>query len=145
MKKNRRKNQQVKGNKKATAKPAAKPVKSKSPAVATTQSELVTVNLKFHPDSNGGHHHIIVENLGDKHVSVGVTRDNKYDKKHNNVPLDHSPLSNGQKSYALRKGTVDEKKNYNSPKQGEITTEDAAKVKKIADKAKAKELKKNNK
>lgn len=142
MGKNSNKNQQ-KGNKKAAAKPAAKPGKSNAPVVATTQSELITVNLKFHPDSNGGHHHIIVENLGDKHVSVGVTTKKKYDKKHNNIPLDHSPLSNGQKSYALRKGTVDIKKNYNSPKQGEITTEDAAKVKTIAYKAKEKEIKKN--
>ena len=126
-------------SKKATA--ATKATTSKP----TATSGLITVDLKFHPDSNGGHHHIIVEDLGDNHVSVGLTTNPKYDTKHKNVPLEHSPLSNQKQSYASRKGTVDKKNNYNSPKQGQITKTDKTKVTQIADKAKAKAIKKANK
>lgn len=126
-------------SKKATA--ATKATTSKP----TATSGLITVDLKFHPDSNGGHHHIIVEDLGDNHVSVGLTTNPKYDTKHKNVPLEHSPLSNQKQSYASRKGTVDKKNNYNSPKQGQITKTDKTKVTQIADKAKAKAIKRANK
>lgn len=112
---------------------------------STTTNGLITVDLKFHPDSNGGHHHIIVEDLGDNHVSVGLTTSPKYDSKHKNIKLEHSPISNHKQSYASRKGTVDKKKNYNSPKQGQITQTDKTKVKQIADKAKAKVIKKGDK
>lgn len=127
-----------------TSKPAVPQQPSKQTA-QVSQDDLITVSLKFHPDSNGGHHHIIVENLGDSHVSVGLTTSKKFDKKHNNIPLEHSPLSNGKPSFILKKGTVDKKRNYNSPKQGQITQNDAVKVKNVADKAKATATKKGKK
>ena len=35
--------------------------------------DLVTVTVKFKTDKNGGHNHVIVDNIDDKHVSVGLS------------------------------------------------------------------------
>lgn len=155
MRKNRRKNQQVKGNKKAATKPAAKPVESKAPAVVTAQTsvqqaELITVDMKMHRDNNDGHHHIIVDNYENKHVSVGTTTDPFKGKNHPNIHLGYSVLNNEQESHMHRQGTVDLQSNYYNPHKGQMTLKDFERAKQIGEKAKLKhiaeqEKKKNNK
>ena len=71
--------------KKATeSKKRAKTKQVKSDSKGTL---LITVEIKNHNDKNGGHPHIIVDNIDDKHVSVGLTHDKKKGKNHPNYPL----------------------------------------------------------
>ena len=98
-------------------------------------------------DSNGGHLHIFVENIDDKHVSVGLTTDNKKGNNHPNIKLERSPIriKEGEKSYIRRQGTVDLINSYVKPRKGEITNGDYEKVKKIGEKAKNKYLSEKDK
>lgn len=101
---------------------------------------MVIVTLKYHGDKNGGHHHVIVEDIDDNHVSVGITTRKKKGKNHPNYPLEQSPLGDGKESYMRRQGTVAPKKEYYSPSKGVMTEEDYAKAKEYGDKAKKKYL-----
>ncbi len=90
------------------------------------------------PDKNGGHHHIIVDNIDDKHVSIGITQKEYKGKNHKNKPLKYDPLDSGKKSYAKRQGTVKPKKNYYFPMVGKVDKDDYIVLKRYGDKAKLK-------
>ena len=66
----------------------------------------IPVKIKKHRDNNGGHFHIIMENIDDKHVSVGLTTHNKKGKNATNYKLKKSPLNDGKHSYMRRQGIV---------------------------------------
>ncbi len=106
----------------------------------TERKGLIEVNIKFHGDKNGGHNHVIVEDIDDKHVSVGLTTKSKKGKNHPNLPLEQSPLGDGKESFVRRQGTVAPKKEYKAPRKGKMTQNDYTKVKKIGEKAKKKYL-----
>lgn len=111
----------------------------RTPEVKIKESDgLVEVTIKFHGDKNGGHNHVIVEDIDDKHVSVGLTTKKKKGKNHPNYPLDQSPLGDGKESYMRRQGTVAPKKEYMSPRKGKMTKDDYAQAKVYADRAKEK-------
>lgn len=85
--------------KKAPAKTAVKkqtkPVAPKSATNAkpvSKQNGLVTVEIKIHSDAKGGHPHVMLGQVQDKNVSVGITHSAKKGKKHSNIPLQHNPL-----------------------------------------------------
>lgn len=107
------------------------------------QAEIL-VKIKDHKDKNGGHPHVILEDIDDKHVSVGLSTKNKKGKNHPNKPLTKSPLNDGKYSYARRQGTVDNKSNYYKPRQGEMPLEDYEIVKRYGNRAKEKYLRKKN-
>lgn len=123
--------------------------KKKPPASAgkdkTTASRFVSVTIKNHKDAKGGHPHIIIENLEDKHVSVGLTTKHKKGKNAPNYKLEMSPLGDGKHSYARRQGMVDLQRNYEKPRKGRITPNDYVRVKEYGNKAKQKYLKKSAK
>ena len=48
----------------------------------------IPVRIKTHNDRNGGHPHIIVDDIDDKHVSVGLTHDKYKGKNHKNYTLE---------------------------------------------------------
>ena len=100
--------------------------------------EGVRVIIKRHKDSNGGHPHVIVDDIDDKHVSVGLTTTPKKGKNHPNIKLEKDPLSEGKTSYMRRQGTVDSKARYYKPEQGSMSSDDYAKAKQIGEKAKRK-------
>ena len=102
----------------------------------------VSVTIKRHRDKNGGHPHVIVDNVDDKHVSVGLSTKNKKGKNSNstNYSLSRSPLSDGKHSYMRRQGTVAPKKEYDKERQGLMTSVDYQKAKEYGNKAKQKYL-----
>ena len=47
--------------------------KNKPPKKAVKSNDFVLITIKTHKDSKGGHPHGIIDNVEDKHVSVGFT------------------------------------------------------------------------
>ncbi len=105
----------------------------------------VTVIIKRHKDQNGRHPHVIVDDVDDKHVSVGLTTTPKKGKNHPNIKLDNDPLNEGKVSYMRRQGTVDDKANYSSSRKGLMSSKDYEKAKQIGETAKQKYLRKKQK
>lgn len=115
--------------------------KKNESSTTDTSVKTVSITVKTHNDSNGGHPHGIIDTVGKKHVSVGFTTKNKKGKNHGNIPLDINPLPNKKKkSYMRRQGTVDDIKNYTNPRTGEMTERDYEKAKGIVQKAKERYL-----
>ena len=110
------------------------------------RDDLIPVSIKKHADKNGGHHHIILENVGDNHVSVGLTTHPKKGKNSPNAKCDFDPLGNGAKSYMRRQGIVSPVKEYGKQVyKGKMSPNDYARAKKYGDKAKEKHLNLNKK
>lgn len=113
----------------------------------STLSNLVSVLLKKHGDKNGGHHHVILEDIEDKHVSVGLTTQKTKGKKSKskNYNCKCDVIGNGENSYMRRQGTVDFQKNYYEPTTGKMTEEAYAQAKVYGERAKQKFLEKKEK
>lgn len=105
--------------------------------------EIIVVPIKTHKDKNGGHYHVIVDNIDKNNVSVGLTTKKKKGKNHPNYPLEKSPLADDKNSYMRRQGTVDSKDNYHSPRSGTMTPKDYEQAKVYGERAKQKYLKEN--
>ncbi len=127
--------------KKKTKKPPQKGGNSKQRGT----EELIPVTIKNHKDKHGGHPHIIVDNVDNCHVSVGLSTKPKKGKNSPNYKLEVSPLGDGKQSYARRQGTVAPKKEYERPRNGKMTPKDHAKIQEYGAKAKKKYLDKNKK
>lgn len=110
-----------------------------------SKGKLICVTLKFLPDNNGGHHHVVLEDIDDKHVSVGLTTKAKKGKNATNYKLEQSPLKDGKTSYMRRQGTVKPKKSYQGSRTGKMTDKDYQRAKAYGNKAKAKYLAKKGK
>lgn len=103
--------------------------------------DLVNVNIKTHKDKNGGHPHVIVDNVDKNHVSVGLSTKKKKGKKGGtNYTLDKSPLDDGKTSYMRRQGTVASKGEYEKPRKGTMTPKDYEQAKVYGERAKQKYL-----
>ncbi|MBQ7373834.1 MAG: hypothetical protein IJW64_04645 [Clostridia bacterium] len=102
---------------------------------------LVPVVIKTHYDSKGGHPHIIVADVNEKHVSVGLTSDKFKGKNSPNYKLKVNPLGGSEQSYMKRQGTVDGQSRYYNERKGVMHSED----KKKANQYGAKALTKHNK
>ena len=65
--------------------------------------------IKYHPN------YVFGETF-DRYYSYGITKERKYDKKHNNYPLTSNPNKNKryEKSYIHKKARSDIKGNYSS-------------------------------
>lgn len=110
----------------------------------SSDGEIITVTIKFKGDKNGGHSHVIVDNIDDNHVSVGLTTKPKKGKNHPNYALEISPLANGKKSYMRRQGTVAPKKSYTNQSTGKMTKKDHARAKEYGERAKQKYIEEKN-
>lgn len=108
-------------------------------------ASYVPVTIKKHNDRNGGHPHIILEDIDDKHVSVGITHDKKKGKNSPNYAMERNPLGGNKPSYMHRQGTVDSKKSYYGNRKGEMTKKDYNKAKEYGEKAKQKYIGKKDK
>ena len=111
------------------------------------RDSFVSVPLKRHRDKNKGHHHIIVDSIGDKYVSVGTSSQPTKGKKSKspNYRCETDILGNGKPTYLRRQGTVDEKTNYFGNRTGRMTTKDYERAKVYADRAKEKHFSKKKK
>lgn len=99
-------------------------------------NSLVTVDIKTHKDSNGGHFHIIMDDIDDKYVSVGLSTQAKKGKNGGtNYSMEKNPLDNGKHSYMRRQGIVDSKRFYLNSQKGTITINDYNVAKKYSDRA----------
>lgn len=103
--------------------------------------ELQQVTIKTHADKKGGHPHIIIDDIGDKHVSVGLTSDAYKGKGHRNIKLQRNPLGGNKPSYMKRQGTVDRTSAYSDTRSGRMVKHDHEKAKQIGEKTKKKYLK----
>ncbi len=106
----------------------------------TDNISFVSVLLKRHRDSQGNHNHVILEDIDDKHVSVGTTTSPKKGKNSPNYKCENDIIGNGKQSYLRRQGIVDLKSNYSNPKQGRMTVKDYAQAKIYGQRAKEKYL-----
>lgn len=112
---------------------------------AAERNDLVPVTIKRHYDSNGNHPHVIIDNIDDCHVSVGLTRDKKKGKNSPNFGLEVNPLGGAEQSYMRRQGTVAPVNTYYGQRKGDMTEKDYSKAKEYGAKAKAKYIDKKNK
>ena len=104
---------------------------------------LVPVRIKRHRDKNGGHNHIIVEDIDNKHVSVGLTTRKTKGKNSNrrNYQCEVNPLGGEETSYLRTQGTVARKQEYDKQeKKGAMAPKDYEKAQEYAGKAKRKYL-----
>ena len=105
------------------------------------KSGLVPVMIKKHNDRNGGHPHIIMDNIENKHVSVGLSTKAKKGKRGGtNYALEKSPLDDGKTSYMRRQGTVAPKGEYQNKRKGTMTPKDYEQAKVYAERARQKYL-----
>lgn len=104
------------------------------------KNNFISVNIKNHKDKKGGHPHVIMGDIDNKHVSVGLTHDKKKGKNSTNYALEHNPLGGKDMAYLRRQGTVDNKENYYSPRKGQMTPKDHARAKEYGNRAKQKYL-----
>lgn len=107
---------------------------------AKKNNGYVYITIKKHNDKNGGHPHIIMDDIGNKHVSIGLSTKPKKGKNHPNYPLEKSPLNDGKNSYMRRQGTIAPKTEYEGPRKGSITSKDYEQAKVYAERAKQKYL-----
>ncbi len=117
---------------------AVKPTKKSGAGKQTKKSNDIQVQIKRHDDKNGGHNHVIVGNVDDRHVSVGLTTKAKKGKNAPNYKLDKSPLQDGKQSFMRRQGSVYPKKEYYDARHGTMTKKDYAKAKEYGERAKQK-------
>lgn len=132
-----KKTSKFKSVKSAAKKPSSKTAKKNEIEIKIV---VVPVPLKKHKDKNGGHYHVIVDNVDDKHVSVGLTTKKKKGKNHANYPLEQSPLNDGKHSYMRRQGTVAPRGEYENPRKGKMTPKDYKQAKVYGERAKQKYL-----
>lgn len=109
------------------------------------ENENVKVLIKDHRDRKGGHPHIILEDIEDKHVSVGLSKSDSKGKGSTNYKMQRNYTGKEEDSYMRRQGTVDYKKNYYGPRKGVIHKDDLERAKIYGGRAKEKYLNKGKK
>lgn len=109
-----------------------------TPITNKVDSGLIPVNIKNHKDKKGGHPHIIIEDIDDKHVSVGLTTHLKKGKNSTNYTLENDPLGTGKKSFMRRQGIVAPQCEYVRPQKGQMTPKDYMRANEYGEKAKRK-------
>lgn len=112
----------------------------------TTKTDYVEVTIKTHNDKNGGHPHVIVDNIKNKHVSVGLSTQAKKGKNGGtNYAMEKSPFDDGKKSFMRRQGFVSNKNEYSGARKGTLTPKDYSQAKVYGERAKEKYLKSHKK
>jgi hypothetical protein len=110
-----------------------------------TSSPTVDVQIKNYRDKNGGHPHVLVDDIDNNFVSVGFTHSPKKGKGHPNYKLEVNPLGEQKQAYMRRQGTVAPKRDYIEPRTGKMTEADYTKAKEFGDRAKQKYIENKNK
>ena len=110
-------------------------------------NNLVEVHIKTHKDKKGGHPHVILDDVDNKHVSVGFSTKPTKGKGSKNYRLEKSPFDDGKQSFMRRQGTVAPKNKYTNNRKGSMTKKDYDQARIYGERAKQKYLneKKNKK
>lgn len=104
----------------------------------------IKVKIKNLGTKKGDHPHIILDDIEDNHVSVGLSTKKKKGKSKRagtNKKLDHDPLGEGKYSHIRRQATIEKRVRYHKERTGTMTEEDHKVAKGYGEKAKAKWLK----
>lgn len=109
------------------------------------KTKYVSVTIKTHQDKKGGHPHVIVDDIENKHVSVGLSTKPTKGKGSKNYRLETSPLCDGKQSYMRRQGTVAPKNEYSGKRNGKMTPKDYTQAKVYGERAKQKYIEKKDK
>ena len=135
--------QTAKAPSKSAGKPAAKAL-APSKAMDNRSKEAqqkgknIPVTIKTHHDKKGGHPHIIMGDIDERHVSVGMSTKSKKGKNNTNYAMEKSPFDDGKQSYMRRQGTVAPRTEYSGKRMGTLTPKDYERAKEYGDKAKEK-------
>lgn len=124
---------------------AAKKTKPKYPTDTKIPEEsiaTVKVVTASHNDIKGGHPHVLMGEIDDKNVSVGLTTKPKKGKNNPNKSLKIDPLGTGRESYMRRQATIDDKENYSNKRSGVMAEEDYNTAQTYAERAKKKYIEK---
>jgi|GEM_PF-1756160 len=116
-----------------------------------TPYKLVPVKVKMHNDKKENHFHVILDDIDNRHVSVGLSTHKKKcangKKGGNNYPLIKNVLYRGQKApkqeektYMRRQGFVDVRDNYYNEQKGSMVENDYQKALVYGERAKKKYL-----
>ena len=122
-----------------------KPRTSKKPYQPFKLLILFPVRIKKHGDSNDGHHHVVLEDFENKHVSVGLTTQKTKGRNstNKNYRCEVDPLGGEKQSYMRRQGTVAPKTEYEpTERKGHMSEKDLAQAKIYGERAKQKYLEK---
>lgn len=122
--------------KKATLK---RPTDTKIPEESIATVKVITAS---HNDIKGGHPHVLMGEIDDKNVSVGLTTKPKKGKNNPNKSLKIDPLGTGRESYMRRQATIDDKENYSNKRSGVMAEEDYNAAQTYAERAKKKYIEK---
>ena len=114
--------------------------KSSRNNVTKSSSKYISVTIKTHHDKKGGHPHVIVDDIDNKHVSVGLSTKPTKGKGSKNYRMEKSPFDDGKQSYMRRQGTVAPKSEYAGQRKGTLTAKDYTRAKVYGDRAKQKYL-----
>lgn len=99
-------------------------------------NDFIPVDIKTHGDINGGHFHVIMDNIGDNHVSVGLSTKKKKGKNGGtNYTMEKSPFDDGIQSYMRRQAMIAPKNEYYNQRKGSLTPTDYAVAKRYSDRA----------
>lgn len=109
--------------------------------------DLIAVKIKKHRDKKGGHPHIILEDIEENHVSVGLSTHPTKGKGSKNYHMEKNPFGYNCVSYMRRQGTVAPIEEYGIiARKGSITPKDYERAKLYGERAKKKYTeKKDNK
>lgn len=107
-------------------------------------NNLVPITIKTHADKKGGHPHAILDEIDNKHVSVGFSTKKKKGKNATNYALEVNPLGKKEKAYMRRQGTVAPKSEYSAKSQkGSMSEKDYKRAREYGERAKQKYIAKN--
>lgn len=101
--------------------------------------------VKDYRDKKGGHPHVILEDMDNKHVSVGLTQDKYKGRNATNYECQISPLGDNKHSYMRRQAQVEPKKDYYNPRNGKMDMGDYNRANIYGERAKEKYLQKGQK
>lgn len=101
---------------------------------------LTPVKIKNYRDNKGGHPHVIVDDIDDKHISLGLTKDKYKGKNATNYKCQTSPLGDGKESYMHRQAQVKPKGQYYRPRDGMMEIGDYNRAQEYGERAKKKYL-----
>ena len=101
------------------------------------------ITIRKHKDKNGGHYHVIGEELVNDYISVGLTTQSTKgsNSKHKNYKLEYDPLGTNKKSYLRKQGIIDKKINYSKEtRKGSLSDKDYAYFREVIRKTKNKKI-----
>lgn len=104
----------------------------------------IPVTVKRHIDRKGGHPHVIMGDIDEKHISVGLSTKAKKGKNSPNYKMKGNVFGEETQTYMRRQATIAPKNEYKGERLGAMEEEDYKKASQYADTARKKYLANKN-